>query len=184
MKLLPQHKGDLQQNCGPEDIFNYMYGVFHSPAYRKRYADFLKTDFPRLPLTSNVDLFRELCNIGNRLVKLHLMEETGEPLPIFPRTGSHVVDAVRYTEPGSGCEKGRIWINKTQYFEDIAPETWQFRIGGYHVCQKWLKDRKGCVLLCEDIEHYKCLVACLRETLMLMKMIDRVIDERGGWPIV
>ncbi len=183
LKLLPQDKGDLQQTFGLEDIFNYMYAIFHSPAYRKRYADFLKNDFPRLPLTSNVDLFRELCTIGNRLVRLHLMEETGEPLPIFPRMGSNVVDVARYTEPGAGSEKGRIWINKAQYFEEVALEIWQLRIGGYQVCQKWLKDRKGRVLSGEDVEHYKCLVASLGETLTLMKMIDRVIDDGGGWPV-
>jgi predicted helicase len=184
MKLLPQHKGDLQQTFGPEDIFHYMYAIFHSPTYRKRYADFLKTDFPRLPLTSNRELFRELCNIGNRLVPLHLLEEIGSALPVYTCDGNNIVDAVRYTEPGQSCEKGRIWINKQQYFEDIASEVWQFRIGGYQVCQKWLKDRKGHMLSFADIEHYKRIVANLGETLLLMKGIDKAIDGHGGWPVV
>jgi predicted helicase len=184
MKLLPQHKGDLQQTFGPEDIFNYMYAIFHSPTYRQRYADFLKTDFPRLPLTSNRELFRELCSIGNRLVKLHLLEEIGSALPVYPREGNNIVDTIRYTEACQGCEQGRIWINEKQYFEDITTEIWQFRIGGYRVCQKWLKDRKGRVLSFADIEHYKRLVANLGETLLLMRGVDEVIDERGGWPVV
>src|SRR5438876_11916424 len=122
MKLLPQHKGDLQQNCGPEDIFNYMYGVFHSPAYRKRYADFLKIDFPRLPLTSNVDLFRELCAIGNRLVELHLMEKYGEHVPIYPELGNNMVEKVEYTQPTDKPDQGRVWVNKTQYFDGVPPK--------------------------------------------------------------
>src|SRR5439155_5359113 len=75
MQFIQDGKGDLQQTFGPEDIFDYMYAVFHSPIYRVRYADFLKIDFPRLPLTSNADLFRELCKLGERLVGLHLMEK-------------------------------------------------------------------------------------------------------------
>ena len=72
MQFIQDGKGDLQQTFGPEDIFNYMYAVFHSPTYRSRYSEFLKIDFPRLPLTSNPDLFRELCAIGDRLVELAL----------------------------------------------------------------------------------------------------------------
>jgi predicted helicase len=43
-----------------EEIFYYAYAVFHSPTYRVRYAEFLKIDFPRLPLTSNEALFTAL----------------------------------------------------------------------------------------------------------------------------
>ncbi len=89
MQFVSDGKGDLQQTFGPEDIFNYMYAVFHSPTYRKRYAEFLKIDFPRLPLTSDVDLFRELCTIGNRLVELHLMEQYGEHMPNYPEPGNN-----------------------------------------------------------------------------------------------
>jgi predicted helicase len=75
LKFVPDSRGDLQQTFGPEDIFNYIYAVFHSPTYRERYAEFLKIDFPRLPLTSNADLFRQLCSLGDRLVGLHLMKK-------------------------------------------------------------------------------------------------------------
>ena len=77
MQFIPDGRGDLQETFGPEDIFHYMYAVFHAPMYRSRYAEFLKIDFPRLPLTSNANLFRELCTIGERLVALHLMEQFG-----------------------------------------------------------------------------------------------------------
>jgi predicted helicase len=183
MQFIQDGKGDLQQTFGPEDIFHYMYAVFHAPTYRECYAEFLKIDFPRLPLTSNANLFRELCKIGARLVKLHLMEETGEGLPSYPQKGNNVVDAVRYTQPGQGWEKGRVWMNQEQYFEGVAPEIWEFHVGGYQVCQKWLKDRKGRALSFEDIEHYEGIVASLEQTIMLMSQIDRVIDVYGGWPM-
>src|SRR6266487_344521 len=183
MDFLPDRQGDLQNNFGPEDIFNYSYAIVHSPTYRERYAEFLKADFPRLPLTSNADLFRELCRIGDRLVKLHLMEASGSLFPAYPARGDDLVDTVRYTEPGQGWEQGRVWINKAQYFEGVWPEIWNFHIGGYQVCQKWLKDRKGRTLSYEDIEHYQQVVAVLDETISLMKQIDSVIDAHGGWPI-
>jgi predicted helicase len=59
LKFIEDGKGDLQETFGPEDIFNYAYAIFHTPEYRARYAEFLKIDFPRLPLTSDKELFEE-----------------------------------------------------------------------------------------------------------------------------
>jgi predicted helicase len=84
MHFTSDGKGDLQQTFGPEDIFNYMYAIFHSLSYRARYADFLKSDFPRIPLTSNADLFRELCKLGEQLVGLHVMDIFGKATPNYP----------------------------------------------------------------------------------------------------
>ena len=98
LSFIPDGKGDLQETFGPEDIFDYMYAIFHSPAYRTRYAEFLKIDFPRLPLTSNPDLFRELSAIGDRLVGLHLMEKYGENIPNYPVPGNNMVEKVEYIQ--------------------------------------------------------------------------------------
>ncbi len=183
MQFIQDGKGDLQQTLGPEDIFDYMYAVFHSPTYRERYADFLKIDFPRLPLTSNADLFRELCKLGERLVGLHLMEKFGKAMPKYPAKGNDMVEKVEYLEPRDQPEQGRVYINKMQYFEGVPPEVWNFHVGGYQVCHKWLKDRKGRVLSFEDIQHYQRVVAALAETIELMGQIDVAIEEHGGWPI-
>ena len=187
MQFIPDGKGDLQTTFGPEDIFNYMYAVFHSPAYRERYAEFLKIDFPRLPLTSHVELFRALCALGERLVGLHLMEKSGpaQAMPGFPIKANDTVEKVEYTPPVDAPEQrmGRVWINKTQYFDGVAPAVWEFHVGGYQVCQKWLKDRKGRVLSNSDKRHYQRVVAALAETIALMEQVDAAIDERGGWPV-
>ena len=179
---------------GPEDVFHYIYAVCHAPEYRSRYADYLKLDFPRIPLTSDRDLFRALCKLGARLVALHLMEDSASPLPLgegqgrgminYPERGSNIVERVAYTPPGAnGWEQGRVWINTTQYFEGVAPEVWEFTIGGYQVCQKWLKDRKGRKLTYDDLNHYAWVVAALAETMRLMEAIDETIMEHGGWPL-
>lgn len=183
MQFLQSGKGDLHQTFGPEDIFSYMYAVFHSPTYRTRYAEFLKTDFPRLPLTSNADLFRELCKLGARLVSLHLMEESGSITTKYPVSGNNIVEKVEYTQPADKPEQERVWINKTQYFDNVPPEVWEFHIGGYQVCHKWLKDRKGRTLSFDDIRQYQKIVAVLSETIQLMSQIDEVIEEHGGWPM-
>ena len=81
MVFVPDGKGNLRETFGPEDMFNYMYAVFHSPTYRSRYAEFLKIDFPRLLLTSHAALFCELCVQGERLVQLHLIEQAGKSIP-------------------------------------------------------------------------------------------------------
>jgi len=183
MRFIQDGKGDLVGSFGPEDIFHYMYAVFYSPTYRTRYTEFLKIDFPRLPLTSNTDLFHELCKHGGRLVGLHLMEEYGQLIPKYPVTGNNVVEKVDYTQPSDEPEQSRVWINKTQYFEGVPPEVWEFHIGGYQVCQKWLKDRKGRALSFDDIRHYQRIVAALQETINLMEEIDETIEMGGGWPI-
>lgn len=183
MAFVADGRGDRHQTFGPEDIFDYMYAVFYSPAYRSRYAEFLKIDFPRLPLTSSQDLFRELCGLGNNLVGLHTLAELAPIQTSYPVAGDNRVDTVRYTEPGQGAEVGRVWINNTQFFKNVPPEVWHSQIGGYQVCHKWLKDRKGRLLTYDELTHYQHIVSALARTIELMAEIDLAIDAHGGWPI-
>ncbi len=186
LDFVPDGKGDLKKTFGPEDILHYAYAVFHSPTYRERYAELLKIDFPRLPLTSNLNLFKKLANKGEELIALHLMEspKLDKLITSFPETGSNEVEKVRYTEPrqteSGKAVPGRVFINKTQYFEGIEPEVWEFQIGGYQVLQKWLKDRKSRKLSFDDLMHYQKIVVALKETIRLMTAIDELIPS---WPI-
>ena len=184
LAFTPDGASDLSASFGPEDVFHWCYAVLHSPEYRRRYADFLKADFPRVPLPANGALFAELAALGARLAALHLLEADGEAgdAPRFDVVGGNRVDRVRYTEPAAGAG-GRVWINKTQYFEGVAPETWAFTIGGYRPAEKWLKDRKGRPLDYNGIERYQRICAALAETPRLMARIDGAIAAHGGWPI-
>ncbi len=173
----------------PENIFYYMYAILHSPTYRERYAEFLKMDFPRIPLTSNDNLFRKLTESGEKLVNLHLMKNIpltkgGNSLSDFPlfqggiKGGSeNLVTQVKY-DP----KKQRIYINQTSYFSNITEEVWHFKIGGYQVLDKWLKDRKKVnrSLTPEAVNHYQKIVIIIQETLKLMTEIDVII---GIFPI-
>jgi predicted helicase len=177
LEFISDGKGDEKKTFGPEDIFNYIYAVFHSPQYRQRYAEFLKIDFPRVPLTSNQELFWELVKKGDRLVHLHLMKATGKEISSYPVAGSNLVEQVKYDE-----NKQQISINSDQYFAGIPPQIWNFYIGGYQVCQKWLKDRKGRHLSYDDLEHYQQIISILGESIAIMETIDIIINKYGGFP--
>ncbi|MBE8993895.1 type ISP restriction/modification enzyme [Microcystis aeruginosa] len=177
LEFISDGKGDEKKTFGPEDIFNYIYAVFHSPQYRQRYAEFLKIDFPRVPLTSNQELFWEFVKKGDRLVQLHLMKATGKEISSYPVAGSNLVEQVKYNE-----SKQQILINYDQYFAGIPPQIWNFYIGGYQVCQKWLKDRKGRHLSYDDLEHYQQIISILGESIAIMETIDIIINKYGGFP--
>ncbi len=183
LKFVSDGHGDLTTTFGPEDIFDYIYAIFHSPTYRQRSAEFLNIDFPRVPLTSNLDLFRKLCFLGEELVALHLMESPylSQLITRYPVVGENIVEKgfpkfVVYDDD----QTGYVFINKTQYFEGVPREVWDFHIGGYQVCEKWLKDRRGRQLSFDDLMHYQKVVVALKETIRLMKEIDKAIPK---WPI-
>jgi predicted helicase len=174
----------LPDGVTPEDTFHFIYAVLHAPTYRSRYAEYLRSDFPRIPLPPNEATFRALAALGARLVELHLLRDSAldEGAPAFPVSGSGLVEKPRYEAPaltptplpqaGEGLKGGRVWINKTQYFEGIDPDTWAFRVGGYQVLEKWLKDRKGRELGIDDIVHYRRVAVALRRTRELMRQVD------------
>ena len=182
--------GDLHGNFGPDDVSSYIYAIFYSPNYRTRYTQFLRLDFPRIPFTTKRGLFSKLCSLGHKLVSLHLMESDtlNNHVTTFTVPGDNAVTKVG--EKGKSLVdvengKGKLFINRIQYFDGLPEEVWHFHIGGYQVCYKWLADRKkaGRKLSAEDIEHYHRIVVAINETIKIMKQIDEVIDTHGGWPI-
>jgi predicted helicase len=179
LKFISDGQGDLKKTFGPEDVFHYTYATLHSPTYRSRYAEFLKIDFPRLPLTSDKTLFARLINLGRELVGLHLLERVPTPQTTYPAAGNNIIDKPRY-KPPTAQAGGRVYVNDAQHFDDVPPEVWEFHVGGYQVCEKWLKDRKGRSLSYDDIEHYRKITEAVRQTIRLMAEIDRTIPS---WPV-
>lgn len=187
-EFIPDGTGDLTKTFGPEDVFHYIYAVLHSPTYRRRYAEFLKIDFPRVPLTGNVTLFRQLRGLGAQLVSLHLLEDpkldTRYSEIEYSNNGSPNIEYSNIVSKGyPKYDGGRVYINDQAYFAGISEETWNFHIGGYQVCQKWLKDRRGRALSAEDVVHYQKIVVALGETIRLMGLVDETIESAGGWPV-
>ncbi len=145
-----------------------------------------------MPLPGSANLLRRLTEIGHHLLAFHLLES-----PKIDRS------ITRYTGPRNpkvgrvGWSDGTVWLDAdktsaregyratrpgTIGFHGVPQEVWDFRIGGYQVCHKWLKDRKGRTLSDEDIAHYQKIIVALNETIHLMAEIDEIIEAHGGWP--
>ena len=172
---IPGQAGNDIHATTPEQIFDYIYGVLHTPSYREKYKEFLKVDFPRIPYPESAEKFNQIVALGNKLRKLHLMEEIPQCQTSFDVAGDNTVTELRY-EPADTSKQinGRVFINKTQYFDNVPELAWNFYIGGYQPAQKWLKDRKGRTLSYDDISHYRKIIAILIETDNLMKQLDSI----------
>lgn len=185
-------RGDLVKTLGPRDLFDYIYAVLHAPTYRSRYGEFLKSAFPRIPTPATLALFAALVPLGRELVALHLLKPDEAPVLKNPQD-------IRFAGTGEArvgkgypeYSNGKVMINASRWFEDVPKATWEFHVGGYQPCEKWLKDRAakggkkqsdGRILTDEDILHYRRMVTALTETRRLIAEIDKVIDGHGGWP--
>jgi len=170
--------GVLGQTPVPESVLGYLYAVLHSPTYRARYAEFLKRDFPRVPLPPDKATFNALAQFGSALIDLHLLRDPALNTPSckYPVGGDHCVERVAYEE-----KAGRVWINGAQYFESVPPEVWAYRVGGYQVCHKWLDDRKGTTLSYDERLTYQKIITALERTLALQAEIDKVACAAWGW---
>ncbi len=170
--------GDLEKTFGPEDVFHYVYAVLHCPGYRARYADFLKMDFPRIPLPTGREPFAALARLGRELCELHLLESPllGQNAVSYPVAGDN-----RVGKSFPKHEKDRVYINATQYFSPVSEQIWTFSVGGYQPAEKWLKDRRGRVLTHADLQHYKRLLAAQNESLRVMREIDTRLPD---WPFM
>lgn len=176
--LSPNIMEILSKNFGkassPEEIFFYVYAILYANIYRTKYAEFLRSDFPRVPFTKNPKLFSNMATHGEKLVQLHLLQsqDLNPPIAKFQGKGEGSVEKLRY-------DKGekRVYFNQSQYFEGISAEVWEYQIGGYQVCHKWLKDRKGRILSTDDIKHYCRIATAIQKTIKIQKDIDRVYPQ-------
>jgi predicted helicase len=166
-EIFEQLKNNFNKTVKPEEIFNYIYAILYSNTYRQKYFEFLKIDFPSIPFTKDYKLFIKLGKLGKELADLHLLNirHTIKIVAKYPIKGDHKVEKVKY-------EDEKVWINKEQYFSKVKPEVWEYQIGGYQVCEKWLKDRKNRTLNVDDIETYCQIVTALSKTIELQKEID------------
>ncbi|MFA5597890.1 MAG: type ISP restriction/modification enzyme [Pusillimonas sp.] len=164
-----EEKETTENTFCPIDILDYIYAVLHSPGYREKYKEFLKIDFPRVTYPKDKETFWQLVNIGGKLRQIHLLESPAveQYITQYPMHGDNVVSKPNYKD-------GKVFINATQYFDNVPKVTWEFCIGSYQPAQKWLKDRKDRTLGFDDILHYQKIIVALSETNRLMKEIDAI----------
>lgn len=178
-KFVPIGRGDGKSTTGPEDVMLWLFGLFYSPEYRRRYRAALAHRFPIVLFPSTLELFRALARLGGELAALHLLESPKLAKPITEFIGGRNPEVEKVS-----WSKNTVWLDKAQTvgFKGVREDVWNFHIGGYQVCEKWLKNRKGRTLSKDDIAHYQKIVVALSETILLMKKIDEVIEAHGGWP--
>lgn len=185
------HPSTLQKD-DVESVFHYIYAVLNAPGYAALFGDRLKRDFPRVPITARHGLFHELKVLGADLAAMHLLDESYAAaswnasdsrnpmanLPELPNWAGNSVVANDHPK----YQDSIIWVNRNDAFGDVPKAVWEFEIGGYRVCQKWLKNRRGRTLSEEDIIHYQKIVVALSETIRIMAEVDEAIENHGGWP--
>ena len=164
------------REVAPEEILYYIYAVLYAPSYRERYAEFLRMDFPRIPFTADREVFKEMSALGERLVNLHLLksQELDPPLVRFEGEGDNRVAKNKSQGFFYDPETQQVHISKTQYFKPVPPEVWEYRIGGYQVAEKWLKDRRERTLSLEEIRTYCGIVTALNLTIEIQNQIDEL----------
>ena len=163
----------------PEEIFHYIYAILYAPSYREKYAEFLRTDFPRVPFAGTRKLFANIAALGTRLADLHLLKspELDPPTCRFEGEGDVVVARTKAQGFCYEADEQRMYVNKTQYFGPIPPEVYEYQIGGYQVCDKWLKDRRDRRLDLDDIRTYCRMVTAIGITLAIQQELDRAYAD-------
>lgn len=166
-------KSKYGDNISLEDIFYYIYAILYSPTYRNTFSEFLKRDFPRIPLVDDIDSVRKLSQIGKELIDLHLMNKGQFWINLanhatFDVEGTNCVERIKY-------DAGKVWINDEQYFDNIPQECWDFYIGSYRVIEKWLKSRKKKQLTSSEITTFIGIVEAIKCTMDLQQQIDSIL---------
>ena len=184
-KLITALKAAYGRQPAPEEIFHYVYAILHAPAYREKYAVFLRSDFPRVPFTADAELFAKIASIGKRLTDLHILRsgELDPPSCRFEGDGDGHVgkggkDGLLYDADGE-----RVHINPGQAFAPVPKDVWEYRVGGYQVCEKWLKDRRERRLDLDDIRTFCRIVTALQLTIDVQREIDASYSEAENSPL-
>lgn len=206
LEFVENTRGNMVDTFGPEDLFHYIYAILYSQNYRDKYAEFLKIDFPYIPITKNIELFKKLSALGADLVALHTFNDKYEATSWNQRNLKspfkeylvEFVEGINGKEVGrfnTDCyQNGKLFIDENKkengsYFIGIPKEIWEFFIGSYQVCYKWMYDKrvksgkKGKILAVEDIDRFKKIVITINETIRIIKEIDKTIEEYKGLPI-
>jgi predicted helicase len=165
------------------DFLAYVYAILHSEIYRKRYNEFLLKEFPKIPITKNEGLFKEMASLGSELINAHLLRNPVSSTCII-HTGSSTdwtIEKVSYAEA-----EQRIYLDKPNrskrpqdriYIEKITQEQWNYTIGCEKQLSKFLESRVGSKLSNFDIEYLFKICTAIEKTLVLKREIDEVYKK-------
>ncbi len=192
LKFTDGVEGDFKTTISPEQFFHYAYGILNSPSYRKEFFKELKIDFPRIPIFADKEFIKKMSNFGKELTELHLLEHSTQqnPAVTFPIAGTNKVESLKFMADPNAAQPDdkksqsklkRIYINKTQYFDNVDEDDWKFRVGGHEVLREFFTDRDGRTLTSDDVETIRMIATAFTRTRALMIEIDKAIVDHGGW---
>lgn len=160
-------------------FLGYVYAVLYSSGYRNRYGKQLKTGFARIPLTVSKGLFAELSNAGLKLVSIH-KNATSLPEETVAGVSGFILDTFNFNENANCVE---IYSEAKMEISIMLPRSvWDYQIGGYQICHKWLKDRKRLKMTKANVDSYREIICAIQATIESSASIDEIIDLHGGWP--
>lgn len=163
---------DTADCIGPLELFDYAYACLNSSIYIELYSEFLKTEFPRIPIISNKDSFYALIELGKQLRECHLEISVIEDAGVgFPVAGDNQVTQVRRSDEN-------VYINATQYFSGISDDVWSYFVGNYNPIEKWLKDRKGSgPLSYSDISRLERIASIIAKSIRIEDAINAIMVD-------
>jgi hypothetical protein len=175
-RLLPDELSADHENLFR--LFCFIYAQMFSTEYRLIFKDELQRDYPHLFRSIDLSIFEKMSDVGRRLVDIHSGDESPVEVPSLDIVGSfsNAIERPQFVD-------GTIWLDgdETFGFTGVSSEVWNLEIGGYKICEKWLKDRNGRKLSKADRSNFLKILATLAETLRIQEHIDRTIESNGGW---
>jgi predicted helicase len=166
-------------NATPEEILAYIYAVLYHPAYRERYLEYLKIDFPKIPFSNDINTFNRMIDLGKELINLHLMKNIPDYQEI--RINANTDDYLKAVEKLNSKQRykdNKIYINQTLFIEGVDKKVWEYKIGSYQVIDKWLKYRIGKELEFEDLEHLEKMIKIIKKTIEIQEKLKGINLEK------
>ena len=166
-KFINEKYGEIK----PEEILGYIYAILFHKEYRKKYFDFLKIDFPKIPFVESKDYFLKFAKLGEELYNLHLenlkiQKEVGEPMFKDNKNKNEKIVKAIYNE-----NEKDLFVNESLYFKNVDKEVWEYKIGGYQVLDKYLKSHKKENI---DYEHFENMIKILTSSIEIEAEISKL----------
>ena len=165
-KFINEKYGEIK----PEKILGYIYAILFHKEYRKKYLDFLKIDFPKIPFVKSKEDFLKFAKLGEELYNLHLenlkiQKEVGEPMFKDNKNKNKKIVKAIYNE-----NEKDLFVNESLYFKNVDKEVWEYKIGGYQVLDKYLKSHKNENI---DYEHFENVIKILTRSIEIEAEISK-----------
>ena len=169
-------KHQILKDKSPEAILSFIYANLYHPKYRKKYLEYLKIGFARVNFEVSEKEFKRLENLGNKLIKLHLMQEIPKDNMdfIFLKENKKANFLIKKYPEKERFIENKIILNEDLAISPVSPEIWDYTIGGYQVIKQWLKYRSDYECSKEELEHLLKMCKVIKETINLQKELDAI----------